>query len=91
MKTIIILKICNELPDMYIIIAFIGRALAGAKAISQDFLILSWSVSATVGGLRAGALKELADRCTLIQYTDRRAFLVWAYFAGASFCITGGI
>lgn len=62
MNTIMILNICSVLPDMYIIIAFIGRALAGAKAISQDFLILSWSVSATVGGLRTGVLRELTDR-----------------------------
>lgn len=48
-----ILNICSELPDMYIIMAFIGNCLAGAMAISHDFLILSVSVSAVVGGLRA--------------------------------------
>ena len=63
MKTIMMLNICSELPDMYIMIAFIGRALAGAKASSQDFFSLSVSVSAVVGGLRAGVLAEAAVRC----------------------------
>ena len=44
-------------------IAFMGNALAGARAISQDFFNLSVSVSAVVGGLRAGALDEAAVRC----------------------------
>ena len=57
------LKICNELPDMYIIIAFMGRALAGARANSHDFLSLSVSVSAVVGGFRAGVLEEVVERC----------------------------
>ena len=56
------LKICNELPDMYIIIAFMGRALAGARANSHDFLSLSVSVSAVVGGFRAGVLEEVVER-----------------------------
>ena len=50
------LKICSELPDMYIMIAFIGRDFAGARAISQDFLSLSVLVSARVGGARAEVL-----------------------------------
>ena len=62
MKTIIMLKICSELPDMYIIIAFMGRALAGARASSHDFLSLSVSVSAVVGGFRAGVLEEAVER-----------------------------
>jgi hypothetical protein len=37
---------------MYIIIAFIGKAFAGARASSHDFLTLRVSVSAVVGGLR---------------------------------------
>lgn len=43
-------------------IAFMGRALAGARAISQDFFSLRTSVSAVVGGLRAGVLDEAAVR-----------------------------
>lgn len=58
-----ILNICRVLPDMYIIIAFMGRAFAGARASSQDFLILSVSVSAGVGGLRAAVLEVRLDRC----------------------------
>ena len=63
MKTIMMLNICSELPDMYIMIAFMGKALAGARASSHDFFSLSVSVSAVVGGLRAGALEEVAERC----------------------------
>ena len=63
MKTIIMLNICSELPDMYIMIAFMGKALAGARASSQDFFSLSVSVSAVVGGLRAGVLDEPIVRC----------------------------
>ena len=48
---------------MYIMIAFMGKALAGARASSQDFFSLSVSVSAVVGGLRAGVLDEAAARC----------------------------
>ena len=58
MKTIMMLKICSELPDMYIIIAFMGSALAGAKATSHDFLSLRVSVSVVVGGLRACVFEE---------------------------------
>ena len=47
------LNICNELPDMYIMMAFMGSCFAGAMASSQDFLIFRVSVSAVVGGLRA--------------------------------------
>ena len=64
------LKICNELPDMYIIIAFMGRALAGARASSHDFLTLRMSVSAVVGGFRAGVLEEVAERCAEGQKRD---------------------
>lgn len=64
------LKICNELPDMYIMIAFMGRALAGASANSHDFLSLSVSVSAVVGGFRAGVLEEVVERCEEGQRRD---------------------
>lgn len=47
---------------MYIIIAFMGRALAGARASSQDFFSLRVSVSARVGGFRLGVLEEVAVR-----------------------------
>ncbi len=56
------LKIWSELPDMYIIIAFMGRALAGARASSQDFFSLRVSVSARVGAFRLGVLEEVAVR-----------------------------
>ncbi len=36
-------------------IAFIGRALAGARASSQDFLIFRVSVSSGVGALRCAS------------------------------------
>ena len=49
-----ILNICSEFPDMYIMKAVIGRALTGARATSQAFLILSVSVSEAVGSLRVG-------------------------------------
>lgn len=62
MNTIIMLNICRVLPDMYIMIAFMGKALAGARASSQDFFSLSVSVSAVVGGLRAGVLVEAGVR-----------------------------
>ena len=52
MPTIIILKICNELPDMYIMIAVMGSCLTGASATSQAFLSLRVSVSSVVGGVR---------------------------------------
>lgn len=47
---IMILKICRELPDMYIMIAFMGIVFAGAIAISQAFLRKRSSVSTGVGG-----------------------------------------
>lgn len=62
MKTIMMLKICSELPDMYIMMAFIGSALAGASASSHAFLIFSVSVSSGVGGFRACDLAD-AERC----------------------------
>lgn len=60
MKTIIILKICRELPDMYIMIAFMGSCFAGARATSHDFLTLRMSVSSGVGGLRACCFASVA-------------------------------
>ena len=63
MKTIIMEKIWRLLPDMYIMIAFIGICFAGAKATSQDFLILRMSVSSGDGVLRAGDLDARAARC----------------------------
>ena len=66
------LNICSELPDMYIMIAFMGKALAGASASSQDFFSLSVSVSAVVGGLRAGVLDEGVVRCDLCYERSER-------------------
>ena len=60
MKTIMMLKICSVLPDMYIMIAFMGNALAGARASSQDFFSFRVSVSAVVGGLRVEVLVDEA-------------------------------
>lgn len=45
MKTIMMLKICRLFPDMYIIMPFMGSCLAGARAISHDFLTFKASVS----------------------------------------------
>jgi hypothetical protein len=62
MKTIMILKIWSELPDMYIMIAFIGSCLAGARASSHDFLSFSVSVSSIVGALRDCCFDDALDR-----------------------------
>lgn len=45
MNTIIMLKIWRLLPDMYIMIPFMGSCLEGAMAISQAFFIFRASVS----------------------------------------------
>lgn len=58
MNTIMMLKICSELPDMYIPIAFMGSCLAGARAISHAFLSFSVSICAGVGGLRGVATAD---------------------------------
>jgi hypothetical protein len=55
--TIMILKIWRELPDMYIIIAFMGMDFAGAKATSQAFFSLRRAVSCGVGGMRVDSLE----------------------------------
>lgn len=44
---------------MYIMIAFMGSALAGASASSHDFLILRVSVSSVVGALRDCAFEAM--------------------------------
>lgn len=62
MKTIMMLKICSELPDIYIMMAFMGSCLAGARASSHDFLSFSVSVSSVVGGLRGVCLDEAVER-----------------------------
>ena len=61
MKTIMILNICSELPDMYIMIAFMGSCLAGASASSHDFLSFRVSVSSVVGALRGCCLEDALD------------------------------
>lgn len=58
MNTIMMLKICREFPDMYIIIAVIGRPFTGARATSHAFLSLRVSISSEVGGLRGCAAFE---------------------------------
>ena len=73
MNTIMMLKIWSELPDMYIMMAFIGSCLAGARAISQDFLSLRVSVSSGVGALRGCCCcccLEAADRCWVCEFGD---------------------
>ncbi len=55
MKTIMILKICKLLPDIYIIIAFMGSCFEGASAISQAFFSLRASVSADLLGVADAA------------------------------------
>lgn len=59
---IIMLKICKLFPDMYIIIAFMGMAFAGAKAISHAFLRNKSSVSLALAGVAATA-PPFADFC----------------------------
>jgi hypothetical protein len=59
MKTIITLKICRELPDMYIMMAFTGSCLAGAIATSHAFFNLSVSVSSVVAGGREGVFEAV--------------------------------
>ena len=66
MNTIMMLNIWRLLPDMYIIIAFMGRALAGARASSQDFLSLRVSVSSVVGGFR-GCCLDAAERWVVVS------------------------
>ena len=56
MKTIMMLKICSELPDMYIIMAVIGRDLTGASATSHAFFSFSVSISSVVGAFRGCSL-----------------------------------
>ena len=67
MKTIMMLKICSVLPDMYIIIAFIGRDFAGAMATSQAFFSFSVSVSSVVGGLRTGCCFDVDFWCAWVS------------------------
>ncbi|KAK1827653.1 glycosyltransferase family 2 protein [Podospora conica] len=50
MNTIMMLKICSELPDMYIMMPVIGRPLIGPRATSHAFLSLSVSISSGPGG-----------------------------------------
>jgi uncharacterized membrane protein YkvI len=61
MKTIMMLKIWSEFPDMYIMMAFIGICFAGARATSHDFLSLSVSVSVVDGVVGLEALGERWD------------------------------
>lgn len=61
MNTIMMLKICSELPVMYMPKAFIGRDFAGAMAISQAFLSFSVSISSGLGGLRAAVVVDLLE------------------------------
>jgi hypothetical protein len=61
MKTIMMLNICNEFPDMYIMMAVMGKLLMGAKATSHAFLSFSVSISSGVGGLRCAALLSFAS------------------------------
>ena len=72
MNTIMMLKIWSVLPDMYIMIMFIGRALAGARASSQDFFRLRGAVSSVVGGLRGGA-EGLEERVRWKRESGRRS------------------
>lgn len=50
MTVIMMEKICSELPDIYIMIAFIGMDFAGASATSHAFFKKRSSVSAGFGG-----------------------------------------
>lgn len=50
------MNICNEFPDIYIMIAVIGSCLTGARATSHAFLSLRVSISSVVGGARTVGL-----------------------------------
>jgi len=60
-KTIMMLKICSELPDMYIMMPVMGKLLMGPRATSQAFLTFSVSISSGVGAGRWAALLSLAS------------------------------
>ncbi len=66
-QTIMMLKIWSELPDMYIMMAFMGSCLAGAKATSHAFLSLRVSVSSAEGRVRAGFLVAAVERWDRIR------------------------
>lgn len=61
MNTIMMLKICSELPVMYMPKAFMGRDFAGAMAISQAFFSFNVSISSGLGGLRAAVEGDLLE------------------------------
>ena len=63
MKTIMMLKIWSEFPDMYIMTAFMGSDLAGASASSQDFLSFSTSMSSVEGLEEACLATERLSHC----------------------------
>jgi hypothetical protein len=63
MNTIMILKICNELPDMYIMMAVIGKLLTGASATSHAFLSFKVSISSWVGGFRCKVFESFDALC----------------------------
>lgn len=61
MNTIMMLKICSELPDIYIMMAFMGSDFAGARATSHAFFIFRVSISSGEEGFRVWDL-EVAVR-----------------------------
>lgn len=60
-----ILNICSEFPDMYIMMAVMGSCLTGARATSHAFLSFKVSISAVVGGARTVAVLDEEDCCFL--------------------------
>jgi hypothetical protein len=68
--TIMMLNICRELPDMYIMMAVIGNCLTGARATSHAFLSFNVSISVAVRGARTAALEEPCCFCASISTTQ---------------------
>lgn len=66
-----IVKICNELPDMYIPMADMGRFLAGWMATSQAFFIFRVSISSVegpfLGFVRAASLLFLSFLVSAVE------------------------
>lgn len=78
------LKICSVLPDIYIMIAFMGMDFAGARASSQAFLRKSSSVSMGVGagvGLLPGFCK----------WGELAVVVEWGGGEGEKYGLVGGV
>lgn len=71
MNTIMMLNICSELPDMYIMIAVIGRFLMGPRATSHAFFTLSVSTSSGVCCFLADDAEAAAAAAAFVSFASR--------------------